>query len=760
MAKIDFPNNPNMGEVYEYAGQKWRWDGKSWNSVSSSNLSNIDISLYQLKDQLQGIVIGDLLPLGDGTINLGSLTKKFKDIHLSDSLVLGGSTLSTDDNGDIILDVLNSGSTVKLVKQTDVAGLEQDPIVGSVDGLVKSDGLGNIERAIPGTDYLVTETITSLGLNSDLDSLLYTDEIGVVTEIPISSLMDKYVDSAEYDDQTGFVTFKRNDEHLFYLDLNKIQSVVGVNEQPAENKSSLVYNDSEGKLVFTPVDLSSVDLQTVLDNGSTSTTSAVIPFYYDSAGEFPSASNYHGAIGHSHADGAMYFAHGGDWNKLANYTDVENISLTPGADGLSAYEIAGGDNAYDSAGEWLESLKGVDGINGTNGNDGQDGQSAYEIAVQNNFQGDEPTWLASLQGADGAPGADGQSFEIETVFNSEAELLAGSVSDGKFGIVAGTLDPTNEDYGKLYLYSESSTPSWSYITDMSVQGADGITGPKGDPGDTGATGAPGADGLSAYEIAGGDDTHGSEAAWLESLNGTDGQDGQDGQSAYEIAGGDNAYDSAGEWLASLQGADGTATNGYVTLESSDGNLKISGFGEESTTLTSGAGNNYEFSGGYLEIHSLPANFIPKRLEIMFSGTDLSSNKINIVYKHSDFLQNNFISSQQISSSDANEYNSFFAPKSTHLFKKAETGNPILDYSTMGGSDNLILSGGVPIISEYWSQQLELSSRTSSDYPTDWSIYAEDPNGDGSLLVNYRARGTFTVNIGSGATDYYKIILEF
>ena len=28
-----------------------------------------------------------------------------------------------------------------------------------------------------------------------------------------------------------------------------------------------------------------------------------------------------GAIGHSLSDGAMYFAHGGNWNRLANYTD-------------------------------------------------------------------------------------------------------------------------------------------------------------------------------------------------------------------------------------------------------------------------------------------------------------------------------------------------------------------------------------------------------------------------------------------------------
>nr|BAR30317.1 phage tail fiber host specificity protein [uncultured Mediterranean phage uvMED] len=47
-------------------------------------------------------------------------------------------------------------------------------------------------------------------------------------------------------------------------------------------------------------------------------TGSIIPFYYATQGDFPSASTYHGAIAHSHADGAMYFAHGGAWIELGN----------------------------------------------------------------------------------------------------------------------------------------------------------------------------------------------------------------------------------------------------------------------------------------------------------------------------------------------------------------------------------------------------------------------------------------------------------
>lgn len=47
---------------------------------------------------------------------------------------------------------------------------------------------------------------------------------------------------------------------------------------------------------------------------------------YSSTSDLPSASSNHGRITHVHGDGAMYFAHGGNWIKLANASDA--ISLT------------------------------------------------------------------------------------------------------------------------------------------------------------------------------------------------------------------------------------------------------------------------------------------------------------------------------------------------------------------------------------------------------------------------------------------------
>jgi hypothetical protein len=43
---------------------------------------------------------------------------------------------------------------------------------------------------------------------------------------------------------------------------------------------------------------------------------SVIPFYYANQAAFPSAATYHGALAHSHSDGAMYFAHSSAWVRL------------------------------------------------------------------------------------------------------------------------------------------------------------------------------------------------------------------------------------------------------------------------------------------------------------------------------------------------------------------------------------------------------------------------------------------------------------
>ena len=101
------------------------------------------------------------------------------------------------------------------------------------------------------------------------------------------------------------------------------------------------------------------------------------------------------------------------------------------------------------------------------------------------------------KGDPGEKGDPGQAFIIGGIFDSLADLQAGSVPDGQFGLVAGNLPQTEADYGKLYLRSNNA---WTYITDMSVAGAAGIQGPQGPKGEKGDQGPKGEKGDSiAYD---------------------------------------------------------------------------------------------------------------------------------------------------------------------------------------------------------------------------------------------------------------------
>jgi len=59
-------------------------------------------------------------------------------------------------------------------------------------------------------------------------------------------------------------------------------------------------------------------LVTIADDGAITApqVGSMIPFYYANQAAFPSAATSHGALAHSHADGAMFFAHGGSWVRI------------------------------------------------------------------------------------------------------------------------------------------------------------------------------------------------------------------------------------------------------------------------------------------------------------------------------------------------------------------------------------------------------------------------------------------------------------
>ncbi len=76
-------------------------------------------------------------------------------------------------------------------------------------------------------------------------------------------------------------------------------------------------------LTGTPTTINGYGITDAIYNDST-VAAQPIRQHYSNQSSFPSASTWHGAMAHSHSDGAMYYAHNSVWNKLANDSDLKN----------------------------------------------------------------------------------------------------------------------------------------------------------------------------------------------------------------------------------------------------------------------------------------------------------------------------------------------------------------------------------------------------------------------------------------------------
>jgi len=124
----------------------------------------------------------------------------------------------------------------------------------------------------------------------------------------------------------------------FYLIRNNgtgvktIKNTTGTGIAVAAGKATLVYND--GTNVVDVLNSFSSAILGAENAGS------IIPFYFANQAAFPSASTYHGAIAHSHADGAMYFAHSSAWVRMLDEnTDVTVAQGGTGIGTTTAYSV-------------------------------------------------------------------------------------------------------------------------------------------------------------------------------------------------------------------------------------------------------------------------------------------------------------------------------------------------------------------------------------------------------------------------------------
>jgi len=98
---------------------------------------------------------------------------------------------------------------------------------------------------------------------------------------------------------------------------------VGSEGSPASGNGSLSYNNSSGVFTYTPPILNGLTATGTTNFGSNKITYSN---NYATLGDLPSATTYHGMFAHVHAEGAAYYAHAGNWVKLADHSQLTFVT--------------------------------------------------------------------------------------------------------------------------------------------------------------------------------------------------------------------------------------------------------------------------------------------------------------------------------------------------------------------------------------------------------------------------------------------------
>ena len=177
-----------------------------------------------------------------------------------------------------------------------------------------------------------------------------------------------------------------------------------------------------------------------------------IRFLYDTLGDLPDASTYHGAIAHVHSEGKLYYAHSGAWSAVQNESsavvDFADLGTTPTT--LSGYGITDAQAALVS-GTNIKTVNGTSILGSGNIVISGGGDTGNVTFTGNTIDSDDSTaleivplvsMLSDLQvGNDLTVGQDltvTNNLTVQGSFSSEGSGIPEIFSDNEIQLTAGT----------------------------------------------------------------------------------------------------------------------------------------------------------------------------------------------------------------------------------------------------------------------------------------------------------------------------------
>ncbi len=159
-----------------------------------------------------------------------------------------------------------------------------------------------------------------VGAHSESPMLLFKDNADNIIKIEPGSGVTPSPD-APSSPNAGDLWFDTDTELLYYWNGSDWVELGTAGDSPVSS-----VNGKVGAVVLTYTDVGAASAAQGAKADTAIQPGVVNPVYFANQGAFPDAASpdVHGGVAHSHADGAMFFAHNGTWNEMANSADLSN----------------------------------------------------------------------------------------------------------------------------------------------------------------------------------------------------------------------------------------------------------------------------------------------------------------------------------------------------------------------------------------------------------------------------------------------------
>ena len=272
-------------------------------------------------------------------ITVGSVTTTGASPAISSSGALGIST--TASNSNITITPHGTGDVV-------IDGQKWPQADGSANQYLKTDGAGQLSWDSLTTDD-VSEGANLYYTNARADAradIRFDVKLAAADTGDLSEGSNLYYTDARADARiTNALIDEDNMASNSATKLPSQQSVKAyVDAQILTKDNTDEMTEGSSNLYFTNARAISAVQGTNIDMGSnniTTTGKVLFANMYATEGALPNASTYHGMFAHVHGTGAGYFAHGGNWIKLANNSQLANSSNWDTAYGWGNHASAG-----------------------------------------------------------------------------------------------------------------------------------------------------------------------------------------------------------------------------------------------------------------------------------------------------------------------------------------------------------------------------------------------------------------------------------